>query len=307
MSRDNRIQFENSFHHIICRGYNQMNIFLDEEDFDFFITQLSIVSISHGIIIHSYCLMNNHLHLLLQNPLSNLSNAMQLILSRFVNYFKRKYKHRGKVLEKRFYCTLIDTELYLAQLSKYIHNNPVDVIVDKPEDWAWSSYKYFLNPKLDKPRFLETGLVLMKFGKEQARKELARYTNEPDDWNPEEHVFSNTILGSENFIREITLKHIVPEIDTEVKGSFKLNKTYNFRIDNIKEFISKLTNDIQIQSSLLILALREKTNLTYKQISQQFFFGQLSNSSLSDKYIRIKKRACSDKEIAKAIYEIRNL
>ena len=147
----------------------------------------------------------------------------------------------------------------------------------------------------------------MKFGKKHARSELIKYTNEHDNWNPEDYVFSNTILGSEKFIEEISLKHIAPKINTEIKGSFKLNKAYKFRVGNIKEFVSKLTCDVQIQSSLLILALREKTNMTYKQISQEFFFGQLSNSSLSDKYIRIKKRACSDKTIAQAIYEIRNL
>jgi hypothetical protein len=135
-----------------------MNIFLDEEDFGYFLGEVFKVSISHCMIIHSYCLMNNHLHLLWQNPLVNLSEAMQLILTRYADYFKRKYNHRGKVFEKRFTLILIDTEIYLMQLVK------------------------------------------------------------------------------------------------------------------IKEFISKFTSDIKLQSSLLILALREKTNMSYKDISKEFFF-----------------------------------
>jgi REP element-mobilizing transposase RayT len=304
MTRDNRIEFENSFHHIIIRGYNQMNIFLDEDDFDYFLAQVLIVNMSHGIIIHSYCLMNNHAHLLLQNPLVNLSKSMQLILTRYADYFKRKHKHRGKVLEKRFTSILIDTEMYLMQLAKYIHNNPVEVIIDKPEDWAWSSYKYFLNPKLLQPKFLEKGLILKKH---KNLDSLIKYTNEPDDWNPEDHIFSNTILGSEKFIEEITLKHVALDIDVDLKGSFKLNKTYRLRVSKIKSNISKLTSDIKLQSSLLIFALREKTNMTYKEISKEFFFGQAKISSLSDRYQRIKDKARSNKDIEKAIIEIRNL
>ena len=232
---------------------------------------------------------------------------MQLILTRYASYFKRKYKHRGKVLEKRYTSYLVDTELYLAQLSKYIHNNPVGVIVDKPENWAWSSYQYFLDSKLDKPRFLETGLVLMKFGKKQARTELIRYTNEPDDWDPEEHIFSNTILGSEKFIEEITLKHISPNIDTELKGSFKLNKTYMLRIKEIKEFIAKLSFDNKTLSCLLIFALKEKTNLSYKDISKQIFIGSFSASAISGRYSRIKLKANTDSKLAKALIQIQSL
>lgn len=304
MSRENRIEFENSFHHVIVRGYQQMNIFLDEDDFSFFLKQVLIVSLSHGIIIHSFCLMNNHLHLLLQNPLVNLSKSMQLILTRYASYFKRKYKHRGKVIEKRFTSYLVDTELYLMQLSKYIHRNPLGVIVDKLEDWAWSSYKYFINKNLEQPRFLETELLLKKH---RNLNSLIEYTSEPDDWKPEDHIFSNTILGSDKFIREITLKHIAPNIDTEIKGSYKLNKTYKYRIEEIKDLISKITKDRKLKKQLLLFALREKTSMSYKVISQEFFQGRAKISSLSDIYSRIKKKASTDPIIKKAINCIRTL
>lgn len=304
MPRDNRIEFENSFHHIITRGYNQMNIFLDQEDFEYFLNQVLIVSISHGIIIHAYCCMNNHAHLLMQNPLINLSDAMQLVLTRYASYFKRKYKHRGKVVEKRFTSILIDTELYLMQLAKYIHNNPVGVIVDKPEDWIWSSYRYFISSNLIQPRFLEKGFILQKHKSLEA---LTEYTNESDNWNPEDHIFSGTILGSDKFIEEITLKHIAPEIDIDLKGSFKLNKIYRIRIDKIKNFISKMNFDIKTQTYLLIYALREKTNFSYKEIFEKFFLGSFSPSAISGRYARLKSKAKTDPKLASALINIKNL
>jgi len=304
MPRDNRIQFENSFHHIITRGYNQMNIFFEEEDFGYFLGQLFVISVSHGVIIHSYCLMNNHLHLLWQNPLSNLSEAMQLLLTRYADYFKRKYKHRGKVLEKRFTSILIDTEMYLMQLAKYIHNNPVGVIVDKPEDWAWSSYKYFTDESLSKPRFLEKDLILQKH---KSLNALVQYTNEPDDWKPEDHIFSGTILGSEKFIEEITLRHVAPEIDVSLRGSFKLNNTYRIRIDEIKSFISKLNFDLKTQTCLLIYALREKTDMSYKEISEKFFLGTFSASAISGRYARIKTRSKANTKLAETLIQIKYL
>jgi putative transposase len=307
MARDNRIEFENSFHHVIIRGYNQINIFLEDEDFIFFLKQLELVHISHGIIIHSYCFMNNHLHLLLQNPLVNLSRVMQLVLSRFANYFKKKYKHRGKVLEKRYTSYLVDTEMYLMQLSKYIHCNPVGVIVNSPSDWHWSSYNYYTNPKLLKPSFLETDLIYQKFRARDPIQELIKYTLESDDWNPMDCIFSNTILGSDKFIEEVTLKHIAPEINTDICASYKLNKTYRFRIDEIKKYIIELTDDLEHQKSLLILALREKTNLSYKDISKDFFSGLTKVTTLSERYKSIKLKSINNKNIAKAIYKIRNL
>jgi len=304
MPRENRIEFENSFHHVFTRGYSQMNIFYDEEDFEFFINQILLVNISHGIIIHSYCLMNNHFHLLLQNPLINLSTAMQLILTRYASHFKRKYKHRGKVLEKRFSSILVDTELYLIHLAKYIHHNPVGVVVDKLEDWAWSSYRFFVDSRLSKPRFLETSLILQKH---QNLTSFVDYANEPGDWNPEDHIFSGVILGSEKFIEQITFNHIAPTIDTDLKGSLQLNKTYRIRIAKIKEFIARQNHDLQIQTSLLIYALREKTNLSYKKISEQFFIGSFSPSAIASRYSRIKAQAQDDLILAKALIELNSL
>ena len=281
-----------------------MNVFLDEEDFSYFLTQIFILSISHGVIIHSYCLMNNHLHLLWQNPLSNLSEAMQLLLTRYADYFKRKYKHRGKVFEKRFTSILVDTEMYLMQVTKYIHNNPVGVIVDKAEDWAWSSYKYFIDSSLSQPRFLEKDLILQKH---KCLDALIEYTNESDDWDPKDHVFSGTILGSEKFIEEITLKHIAPEIDIGLRGSFKFNKTYRIRIESIKNFISKVNFDLKTQTSLLIYALREKTDMSYKEISEKFFLGSFSASAISGSYARVKIKARTNIKLAETLIQIKDL
>jgi len=304
MPRENRIEFENSFHHVFNRGYNQMDIFFDEEDFDFFINQILRVNISHGIIIHSYCLMNNHFHLLLQNPLINLSTAMQLILTRYASYFKRKYNHRGKVFEKRFSSILIDAELYLIRLAKYIHHNPVGVIVDNLEDWAWSSYRYYIDSSLLKPRFLETDLILQKHKNLEA---FVKYENEHGHWNPHEYIFSGVILGSDKFIEEITLQHVAPTIDTDLKGSFQLNKTYRNRISQIKDLIAKKNFDLPNQISLIIYALREKTNLTYQEISQKLFLGSFSPSAISGMYSRLKSRAQTDFSLAKALIEIKSL
>ena len=97
MSRQNRIEYPNSFHHVMSRGYLQQNIFLDDCDKGYFLKQVMRIYKSHGLIIHSYCLMTNHFHLLAQNPLQNLAKAMHLLLMRYARYFNRKYNRRGKV------------------------------------------------------------------------------------------------------------------------------------------------------------------------------------------------------------------
>ncbi|MCE2928132.1 MAG: transposase [Candidatus Caenarcaniphilales bacterium] len=307
MPRENRIQFENSFHHIIARGYSKMQIFFSDNDFRFFIKQIEAIHQSHGIIIHSYCLMSNHVHLLLQNPMTNLSQAMQLLFTRYADYFKRKYNHSGKVFERRYKSILVDTESYLIQLSKYIHRNPVGVMVNDPIHWSWSSYKYFVNPKIPVPSFLEKELILIKFGKKNSIQNFIKFTEENDEWDPNDYIFSRTILGSEKFLEEVTLKHISPIIDTGVRASYTLNKTYRSKLEIIKQFISKSNYDLTTQICLMIFALRQKTNLTYKEISDMIFLGSFSPSAISGNYSRIKAKAKNDLQLSKTLIDIKCL
>lgn len=307
MSRMQRIEYENSFHHIIDRGYLKKQIFLDPNDYKYFLDLLWEICKSHCLIIHAYCLMPNHFHLLLQNPLQNISKAMHLLLLRYALYFNKKYKQKGKVFERQFLSPLIDTENYLLTVCKYIHRNPIDILVNNLDDWHWSSYRYYINKSLIKPYSLETSLIKNKFSEDNSCKSFSDYTLESLDWNPEDNIYSNTILGSEKFINQIASSHLSSGTNTELKDSYKIHKAYDRRLELIKSHISKLKLDFKMQEALYVYALKSKTNLSYKEISQLMFCNSLSRSTLSNKVVKLKKKAQTDLQIAKLIISVDTL
>jgi len=287
MSRRNRLEYENSFHHVMDRGYLKKQLFLDSYDFEYFLNIVWSVCESHKLIVHAYCIMTNHFHILVQNPLKNISSAMHLILLRYAIYFNKKYNQKGKVFERQFLSPLIDTENYLVTVSKYIHRNPLHEIVSDLRNWNWSSYNFYQNPNLAKPKFLETSLILKKFKQDFPSKAYSDYVLESSNWNPFDTIYSQTILGSDEYIKSIACKYLGFTFNTEIKDSFKLNKISNQKIfDSIKQ-ISALDFDLATKQSILLYFLRKKTNFTLKEISQIIYLRPKSNSSMNSKLNQI--------------------
>jgi REP element-mobilizing transposase RayT len=287
MSRRNRLEYENSFHHVMDRGYLKKQIFLDGVDFEYFLNIVWTVCESHKLIVHAYCIMTNHFHLLVQNPLKNISSAMHLILLRYAIYFNKKYNQKGKVFERQFLSPLIDTENYLVTVSKYIHRNPLDGVVSDLRNWNWSSYNFYQNSNLAKPKFLESSLILKKFKQDFPSKAYADFVLESSNWNPFDTIYSQTILGSDEYIKSIACKYLGFKINTEIKDSFKLNKISNQKIFDAIKQISAFDFDEATKQSILLYFLRKKTNFTLKEISQIIYLRPKSNSSMNSKLNKI--------------------
>ena len=305
MSRFLRIEYENSFHHVIARGFLQKYIFLEDADFQKVLSLIEKASVKHRIIIHSYCIMNNHFHLLVQNPSMNLVKFMYSILMNYALYFNKKYKQRSKVFETKYLSPLVDTENYLLVLCCYIHLNPVNIMVQNMQDWKWSSYRFFIDSNLTKPSFLMTDLILKKldYNIEHFKELHSKYKQ----WDPNELEFSRTIIGSEAFIEDITSKYIEPHCDIENIDSYKLNKSYRNKISQIQTFVTNLNIEMTVKKKLLIYGLATKTNLSYKEISQQYFFGLYKAKALCEQKRGIISLSQSNKEILNLLYKIDRL
>ena len=108
MTRPLRVEYPDAFYHVINRGNNQEKIFKNDRDRQKFLEYLEIANERFAIIIHTYCLMSNHFHLLVQTPQANLSKAMQWINVSYATYFNRKRGRHGHVFQGRFKAILID-------------------------------------------------------------------------------------------------------------------------------------------------------------------------------------------------------
>ncbi|MEJ2166724.1 MAG: transposase, partial [Desulfobacterales bacterium] len=155
--------------------------------------------------MHTYCLLGNHFHLLVETREPNLSIAMQWINVSYATNFNRKRGRRGHLFQGRFIAILIDADDYLKHLSRYIHLNPVRAkMVPVPAKFPWSSYSAFIGKSETAP-FLETDWLLSNFGKskKEARRNYKDFVEKADIKaleNPQKQVSEGFILGDADFV-----------------------------------------------------------------------------------------------------------
>jgi putative transposase len=190
--------------HVMCRGNNRQFIFNSEDDFRYYYELLRDLREENHIDIYHYCLMSNHLHMIVSlYEDSTLSKYMKQVNLGFFHYFKKQYDYSGHLWQGRYKSCIIEKNNYLLQCGKYIEMNPVRAgIVESPDQYKYSSFKYYSMGNSDKlvtenPLFHEFGSSLKR------RREL--YI---DFVLPE---FIKTRLGMERFVGtdEFIRKHEV--------------------------------------------------------------------------------------------------
>ena len=129
--------------HIIQRGNNRQVIFAADADFQFFRDALIDAADNHGLAIHAYVWMTNHIHLLATpKEEDSISKVFQSVGRKYVQYFNYTYQRSGTLWEGRYRATVVDSERYLLTVMRYIELNPVRAdMVAHPRDYAWSSYR----------------------------------------------------------------------------------------------------------------------------------------------------------------------
>ena len=143
MARHPRYVIPGQPQHIIQRGNNRQVIFAAEADYRFFRDALVEAAAKHGLAIHAYVWMTNHIHLLATPAFADsISKTLQSAGRRYVQYFNHTYKRSGTLWEGRYRATVVDSERYLLTLMRYIELNPVRAgMVAVPQDYPWSSYQ----------------------------------------------------------------------------------------------------------------------------------------------------------------------
>lgn len=145
--RTKRIIIENGIYHIIQKGVEDREIFLDDEDYKFYLKELKEGLDIYKISLLSYALLNNHLHLLVKISDKNLSNFMQKINSNYAHYFNDKYFRRGHLFASRYKSILVKDDKYFLSLIKYINLNPFNYENNGNFKYEWCSYDEIINKK----------------------------------------------------------------------------------------------------------------------------------------------------------------
>ena len=155
MARTARNKYNVSFFHVIVQGINKEYIFNEERYIYQYLKLLNQYESEYNIIILAYCIMNNHAHLLLRTEkIQNMSKFMQTVNTKYAKYYNYMNEGRvGYVFRDRFLSEPIFDKRYLIKCIHYIHQNPVKaLIVERAEDYQYSSLKQYLNEKQEKQK-----------------------------------------------------------------------------------------------------------------------------------------------------------
>lgn len=142
MARPLRLEFVGALYHVTSRGDRREPIYEGDEDRSAFLSVLSSVVDRFNWLVHAYCLMDNHYHLLIAMPDGNLAKGMRQLNGVYTQYGNRRHGRVGHLFQGRYKAILVQKESYLLEVSRYIVLNPVRArMVRSAGDWAWSSYR----------------------------------------------------------------------------------------------------------------------------------------------------------------------
>lgn len=203
MGRAIRIEFAGALYHVTSRGDRREDIYEDDTDRLGFLDVLGNVCEIHNWVCHSYCLMSNHYHLVLETVEGNLSKGMRQLNGFYSQTYNRRHQKVGHVFQGRYKAIMVEKESYLLELCRYVELNPVRAgMVHNVGDWPWSSYRAMVGGVIS-PSWLETDFILSSFAakKGAAIKAYIQFVREGKDQpSPWADLKNQIFLGSDEFV-----------------------------------------------------------------------------------------------------------
>ena len=202
MPRSSRQQSISGNYHIVIRGVNKQRIFEAPQDYDKFYYVLMDQKEKYHFSVFAFCLMSNHVHLLINERSTPFGHVMRGLAAKYVGWFNNKYHRSGQLFENRYRSEPVDEEDHFLRTVRYIHLNPVKAgICREPSEYPYSSYKNYFNKGKDSDVLF--GLIERKsfelYHQEKADDICLDIDEEPYKRVPDEHVVRiiNRITGLE--------------------------------------------------------------------------------------------------------------
>ncbi|SDE32849.1 REP-associated tyrosine transposase [Sporomusa acidovorans] len=269
MPRQAREKGEFSTYHVIQRGNERKSLFLSDDDRLRFLDTLARVKVKYNFILEAYCLMDNHIHMLINDNGNDISQILKSVNISYAYYFNRTYQRTGHLFQDRFKSELINSDQYLLQVSKYIHNNPVKAgMVKKAEDYQWSSYAVYLEKVKDHNKIIDSSRILGILSKSR-NSAIRKYTE---------------------YVSEDELDLIIMDVEDDLlTGNRQQHGTNIFNMAQAEEWLNCILINKAIsfeelnenigQRNEIIKEIRKNSSITLKQIGQ--LFGGISESRVS--------------------------
>jgi putative transposase len=209
MARKPRIHSPGAVYHVILRGNGKQDIFFEDQDRYRFYLLLQEVTERFRHKVHAFCLMTNHIHLVVQVADIPLSRIMQNLSFRYTRWVNWRHNRSGHLFQGRYKTVLVDGDSYLLELVRYVHLNPVRAkMVEAPESYTWSSHRAYLGSETLPWLATEPGLSMFSGNRAQAVKAYSEFILDglAEGHRPEFHGEGNRdsrVLGDDGFVERM--------------------------------------------------------------------------------------------------------
>ncbi|MFY9120334.1 MAG: transposase [Syntrophomonadaceae bacterium] len=265
MSRQERIKHAYATYHIIQRGNEQRDIFMSDSDRHLYLNLLRRTKQKYQFLLHAYCLMSNHVHLIINDNGHDISLIMKSLSTSYAVNFNKKHQRVGHLFQGRFRSELVTDDSYLLELSRYIHNNPVKAnMVSDPTNYQWSSYNHYIG--LTYNELVDEDLILAQFSMQidQAKNLYRSFVLKDEEAD-------RTFLDIDENEQEINGDRIAIECQ---RGEQIVMEMAASRQLDVERFLRNRLN-----RNAAIWELKQQTSLPLKEIGK--ICGNLSESRVS--------------------------
>ena len=318
MARAWRIEYDGALYHVLSRGNESQNIFINNDDRELFLATVADMSERFEIDIYAYVLMDNHYHLLFRTNRANLCRSMQWFGATYTKRFNLRHNRSGHLFQGRFKNMLVQNEAYLLQLSYYIHRNPLRAgMVRRLADYKWSSYRVYAYGK-NKQNWLNTKSILSQFINVQDanlayREAVQKYAKEEQRvWEDLRH---GIFVGTERFVKKLKKRYLPDIPHAELPAQRRVVKDRNLETVLKKAAgILKLDLDLCRKSARISKTAKTDRDLliyigwrlgvaTNQQIGERF---GLTYSAVSQRVKITKENLKKDRALAKKFEQIKS-
>ncbi len=242
MARQKREKSSTGTYHIMIRGIDKRNIFTDDRDKERFLYYLIKAKEKSNYTIYGYCLMDNHVHILIKEGNEEIGQSMKRITVGYVGWYNFKYSRTGHLLQNRYKSEVVETDEYFITLLRYIHQNPIKAkLVKNIREYKWSSY----NQYIDKTKEV---LVDTKFG-------MNYFTNNKDSFI--------RYMNKKNNDECLDYINKVKKTDEEIRK--EIQEKYE---------ISSIKNMLKPERDKTIKEIKENSNTSNRQLSRALEIGR---------------------------------
>lgn len=318
MPRKARAEVEGGLYHVITRGNNRQRIFNSPPDYEKFLSLLAVQKINLPFFLYAYCLMSNHVHLLIERQASPVGQIMHRLLTGYAQYYNRRHRKVGHLLQGRYKAILCQSDRYLSELVRYIHLNPVRArIVRKPEECQYSSHRAYLG--LEPARIVDIDPVLRHFGAKSsvARESYRQFVAAGIKHGRREEFYAiedGRFLGTQEFV-DATI-HRIGETEPSSQTSRKRERPVGeVQIDRLivavervcrisrEDFCGSSKNAGSILAKEMLILAGLQMGASMKALSEEL---SISRSALSRRHDAARLKVRRDVKISKLRSEIIN-